>query len=44
MILLLSMNEADCLDHQHGRVTGASNHHRRGRSVYRASGLELIRK
>jgi len=35
MILLLSMNEADCLDHQHRRSEGATNHHQRGRSAYR---------
>jgi hypothetical protein len=39
MILLLSVTEADCLDHQHRRVKGATNHHQRGRSAYRASGL-----
>jgi len=32
-------NEADCLDHQHRRPRGATKHHRRGRSAYRASGL-----
>ena len=41
MILLLSVNEADCLDHQHRRVRGATKHHQRGRSAYRASGLVL---
>jgi hypothetical protein len=39
MILLLSVNEADCLDRQHRRVTGATNRHQRRRSAYRASGL-----
>ncbi|WP_251969464.1 hypothetical protein [Sphaerotilus microaerophilus] len=39
MILLLSMTEADCLDRQHRRVTGATNRCQRRRSAYRASGL-----
>jgi hypothetical protein len=39
MILLLSVTEADCLDHQHRRITGATKRHQRSRSVYRASGL-----
>jgi len=39
MILLLLMNEADCLDHQDRRTRGSTNHHRPGRSAYRASGL-----
>ena len=39
MVRLLSMNEADCLDHQHRRASGSTNHHRPGRSAYRASGL-----
>jgi hypothetical protein len=41
MILLLSVTEADCLDRQHRRVTGATNRHQRRRSAYRASGLVL---
>jgi hypothetical protein len=39
MILLLSVTEADCLDRQHRRITGATKRHQRSRSVYRASGL-----
>jgi hypothetical protein len=39
MILLLSVTEADCLDRQHRRVTGATNRRQRRRSAYRASGL-----
>jgi hypothetical protein len=39
MILLLLMTEADCLDHQHRRVTGATINRQRRRSAYRASGL-----
>jgi hypothetical protein len=42
MILLLWVNEADCLDHQHRRVRNATNHRRRGRSAYRASGLDIM--
>ncbi len=30
--------EAECLDRQHRRVTGAANRHQRGPSAYRASG------
>jgi len=41
MILLLSVTEADCLDRQHRRITGATNYRRRRRSAYRASGLVL---
>ncbi|HRF84075.1 MAG TPA: hypothetical protein PLO34_06585, partial [Pseudoxanthomonas sp.] len=41
MILLLSVTEADCLDRQHRRVTGATNRQHRRRSAYRASGLVL---
>jgi DNA helicase-2/ATP-dependent DNA helicase PcrA len=41
MIPLLSVTEADCLDHQHRRVMGAANRRRRRRSAYRASGLVL---
>jgi hypothetical protein len=39
MILLLSVNEADCLDHQHRRARAAAKHHWRDRIAYRASGL-----
>ena len=39
MILLLSVNEADRLDHQHRRASGITNHQQGGRSAYRASGL-----
>src|SRR3982750_1394177 len=42
MILLLSVDEADCLDHQHGRAEGSTNHHQRARSAYRASGFVLL--
>ena len=35
MILLLSVTEADCLDRQHRRVTGAANRRQRRRSAYR---------
>ena len=38
------MTEADCLDRQHRRNTGATNHRQRRRSAYRASGLVLRRK
>lgn len=41
MILLLSVTEADCLDRQHRRVTGATNQRQRRRSGYRGSGLVL---
>jgi len=41
MVLLLSMNEADCLDQQHRRSSGTTNRHLTGRSAYRASGLVL---
>ena len=39
MILLLSVNEADCLDHQHRRTSGRTNRQHSRRSAYRASGL-----
>ena len=39
MILLLSMNEADCLVHQHRRTNGTTGRHNSRRSAYRASGL-----
>jgi hypothetical protein len=39
MVLLLSMNEADCLDQQHRRSSATTNRHLTGRSAYRASGL-----
>ncbi|QIL44312.1 hypothetical protein G7045_08600 [Acidovorax sp. HDW3] len=39
MILLLSVTEADCLDHQHRRITSAKKRQQRSRSDYRASGL-----
>jgi len=41
MVLLLSMNEADCLDQQHRRSSATTNRHLTGRSAYRASGLVL---
>ena len=39
MVLLLSVNEADCLDHQHRRTSGTTDRQRSYRSAYRASGL-----
>jgi len=39
---LQSMNEADCLDHQHRRAAASTHHQRPGRSAYRASGYVLI--
>jgi hypothetical protein len=39
MILLLSVTEADCLDRQHRRVIGTTNHYQRRRSAYRESGF-----
>jgi len=39
MVLLLSMNEADCLDQQHRRSSATTNRHLTGLSAYRASGL-----
>ena len=39
MILLQSVNEADCLDHQHRRTSGTTGRHHSRRSAYRASGL-----
>jgi hypothetical protein len=41
MILLLSVNEADCLDHKHRGTSGTSHRQQSRRSVYRASGLVL---
>ena len=39
MVLLQSMNEADCLDHQHRRTGATTERHHTCRSAYRASGL-----
>ena len=39
MILLLSMNEADCLARQHRRTSERNEPPPPGRSAYRASGL-----
>ena len=39
MVLLQSMNEADCLDHQHRRTSATTERHHTCRSAYRASGL-----
>ena len=39
MILLQSVNEADCLDQQHRRTGGTADRHHSCRSAYRASGL-----
>jgi len=44
MVLLLSMNEADCLDQQHRRSSATTNRHLTGRSAYRASGLVYARE
>ena len=41
MVLLQSMNEADCLDHQHRRTSATTERHYPDRSAYRASGLVL---
>ena len=41
MILLLSVNEANCLDHQDRRTGGTTDRHHCRRSAYRASGLVL---
>jgi len=41
MVLLLSMNEADCLDQQHRRASGTTNRHLTGHSAYRAGGSIL---
>jgi len=43
MILLQSVNEADCLDHQHRRTSGTTGRHHSRRSAYRASGLVRYR-
>jgi len=39
MVLLLSMNEADCVDQQHRRSSATTNRHLPRRSALRASGL-----
>ena len=39
MILLLSVNETECLDHQHRRTSGSTSRHHTRRSAHRASGL-----